>query len=236
MSKINVNEIGTQAGTDVAISSGKTVSGTASQFKMTDLVAGDVVYASANDTLGRVAKGTASQVLTMNSGATAPEWAAASGAGKVGQVVSTTKVNTFSSTTITNWADVTGLTLSITPSATTSKVFVMAHVYESSSESAANAYHYYRITRGGAAIGVGQADGSRTQIGWQAMHGNGSALGNTTPYFVLDTPSTTSATTYAVQYFLQTNSTLWINRTGNDSNNSSYGRGASSITLMEILA
>lgn len=39
------------------------------------LVAGDVLYATAADTLQRLAKGTAGQVLAMNSGATAPEWA-----------------------------------------------------------------------------------------------------------------------------------------------------------------
>lgn len=39
------------------------------------LVAGDVLYATAADTLARLAKGTAGQALTMNAGATAPEWA-----------------------------------------------------------------------------------------------------------------------------------------------------------------
>ena len=39
--------------------------------------AGDIVYASGATTLAKLAKGTAAQVLTMNSGATAPEWAAA---------------------------------------------------------------------------------------------------------------------------------------------------------------
>ena len=38
------------------------------------LVAGDVIYASGIDTMARLAKGTAEQVLTMNAGATAPEW------------------------------------------------------------------------------------------------------------------------------------------------------------------
>lgn len=79
MSKILVNEVGTQSGTDVAISSGNKISGTASQFKMTDLVAGDVVYASSADTLGRLAKGAAGQALLMNTGATAPEWGTAGG-------------------------------------------------------------------------------------------------------------------------------------------------------------
>ena len=43
------------------------------------LVAGDVIYADGTDTINRLAKGTAAQVLAMNAGATAPEWADAAG-------------------------------------------------------------------------------------------------------------------------------------------------------------
>ena len=46
---------------------------------MTLTTAGDILYASANNTPARLGKGGASEVLTMNSGATAPEWATASG-------------------------------------------------------------------------------------------------------------------------------------------------------------
>lgn len=42
--------------------------------------AGDVIYATANDTPARLALGTAGQVLTVNSGATAPEWTTPAGA------------------------------------------------------------------------------------------------------------------------------------------------------------
>ena len=45
---------------------------------MTLTTAGDILYASANNTPARLAKGAAAEVLTMNTGATAPEWAAAS--------------------------------------------------------------------------------------------------------------------------------------------------------------
>jgi hypothetical protein len=45
------------------------------------LVAGDVIYADGTDTITRLAKGTAAQVLTMNGGATAPSWADAAGGG-----------------------------------------------------------------------------------------------------------------------------------------------------------
>ena len=43
--------------------------------------AGDLLYGTANDTLGRLAIGTAGQVLKVNSGATAPEWGAAASSG-----------------------------------------------------------------------------------------------------------------------------------------------------------
>lgn len=43
--------------------------------------AGDIIYGGTGGTGTRLAKGTAGQVLTMNSGATAPEWAAPSGGG-----------------------------------------------------------------------------------------------------------------------------------------------------------
>lgn len=43
--------------------------------------AGDLIYATAADTVTRLPLGTAGKVLTVNSGATAPEWAAASSAG-----------------------------------------------------------------------------------------------------------------------------------------------------------
>ena len=44
---------------------------------LSSYTSGDILYASGTTTLAKLAKGTAAQVLTMNSGATAPEWAAA---------------------------------------------------------------------------------------------------------------------------------------------------------------
>ena len=46
---------------------------------MTLTTAGDILYASANNTPARLAKGSGLQVLQMNAGATAPEWATSSG-------------------------------------------------------------------------------------------------------------------------------------------------------------
>ncbi len=47
------------------------------------LVAGDLIYSDGTDTINRLAKGTAAQVLTMNGAATAPSWADAAGGGKI---------------------------------------------------------------------------------------------------------------------------------------------------------
>ena len=41
---------------------------------LTSFTAGDVLYATGTTTLAKLAKGTAEQVLAMNSGATAPDW------------------------------------------------------------------------------------------------------------------------------------------------------------------
>jgi len=230
MSKLNVNEIGTQSGTDVAISSGKTVSGTASQFKMTDLVAGDILYASAADTLGRVAKGTALQVLTMNAGATAPEFVAATGAGKVGQVVSTILTSGLS-TTSTSPTNLTGLAVTITPVATSSKILILTNGMGSSA--GATARIYFKLTGGNTATYIGTAaTGHEGGTGITPSERADYSLGNMVMTY-LDSPSTTSATTYQVQWWTNT-STAWINRPAvQDANGLN---GVSTITALEILA
>jgi hypothetical protein len=64
------------------------------------LVAGDVLYATAADTLARLPKGTAGQALVMNSSATAPEW----GAGIVsGTAQATTSGTSIDFTSIPSW-------------------------------------------------------------------------------------------------------------------------------------
>ena len=95
--------------------------------------AGDILYHGATD-YARLAKGTAAQVLTMNAGATAPEWAAAGGGGKVVQVVSTPPFTMASgTTTIPNDATIPQktegtefMTLAITPTSATNKLIIQA--------------------------------------------------------------------------------------------------------------
>ena len=54
---------------------------------MTMTTAGDILYASAANTPARLAKGSGLQILQMNSGATAPEWATASSGATNGFVI-----------------------------------------------------------------------------------------------------------------------------------------------------
>lgn len=66
--------IGTVIGTNV-----QAYDNTLTELAAISGVQGDIIYADGTDSWTRLAKGTASQVLTMNAGATAPEWQSAGG-------------------------------------------------------------------------------------------------------------------------------------------------------------
>lgn len=73
--------------------------------------AGDLAYANAPNTLARLGKGTAFQVLRMNSGATAPEWATSTGLHTRSQI----NFNPAGqSTTGTAFVDITGASVNLT--------------------------------------------------------------------------------------------------------------------------
>ncbi|MBW3099238.1 hypothetical protein KY465_18305, partial [Pseudohoeflea sp. DP4N28-3] len=71
-------------------------------------VAGDILYLTGSDTYAKLAKGTADQVLTMNSGATAPEWAdlAASGLQFVETWTYSTNVSTIDFTDLGSYKEI----------------------------------------------------------------------------------------------------------------------------------
>ena len=156
-------------------------------------------------------------------------WVAAGG-GKVLQVLQATKTDT--QTTTTNaWVDVTGLSIAITPAATTSKILVSAMVQCVGTVGAAGAWT--NIVRDSTEIAIATGVGSR----WAASaFGYAPDAGDTRHHSTvwLDSPSTTSATTYKVQFTANGTYTAYINRTAADGNNAGYARGVSSITVMEI--
>lgn len=160
-------------------------------------------------------------------------------AGKVLQVVSTTKTDTtsFTSTTTNTFADITGMSVSITPSATSSKILVMFSCNVGQSTSATI---HVRLMRDSTAIYVGDSAGSRLQdsaILRSAASPYSLEIGNLNGTH-LDSPSTTSAVTYKLQGVLGASysGTFYLNRSSGDSNADFGGRPASSITVMEIEA
>ena len=149
-------------------------------------------------------------------------------AGVPKQVQSTTKTDTFT-TTSTSFTDITGLSVSITPQSASSRVLVIAVV-----DCICNAVQgALRLTRGGSAIAVGDAAGSRVQA--SAGIETGTAFGTISKVIAFfDNPATTSATTYAVQATLNGVGNFYCNRSGDDSNASTRYRTVSTIMAIEV--
>lgn len=172
----------------------------------------------------------AGQVLT------AAQQNALRGAFRVLQVVSTTKTDTFSASVAAgSFAAITGLTATITPSSTSSKILVIASV-SAGSASAADGISA-KITGGNSASYVGTLNGSRTQSASIAF---ATTIASTLNLTYLDSPASTSALTYGVSItFTETGTTpitVYCNRGRNDTNAAYTMSTASTITVMEISA
>jgi hypothetical protein len=190
---------------------------------------GDLISATAADTPARLAVGTNGQVLTADSTtATGLKWATGAGAGKLLQVVNTLKNDAFTTTSST-FTDVTGLSATITPSNAANKILVMVTVTGTGTDVSGASETGYVIVRGSTEIAVntGLTADFTGQLSIRNLGAStGVSLGHSTNF--LDTPATTSATTYKIQVRTAAG-TLYINRDGDG-----YNGVVSSITLMEI--
>jgi|688.fasta_scaffold284159_2 hypothetical protein len=160
--------------------------------------------------------------------------------GSILQVVQSICKTTWSSSSDgTSFYQVTPYTATITPSSSTSKILVMMQMHIG--------FGYWeiqgRITRNGSPIveSYGDARGSRTRCSFAAMNYDGQSTYGynwiTIGYDYLDSPTTTSATTYGVQLNGYSTYSLFFNRTGFDYDTADYyGQPASTITLMEVSA
>ena len=175
---------------------------------------------------------TAGQVLT------AAQMNDLRGGFRVLQVLSTAKIDTFSSSS-TSYTDVTGLSVAITPQFSTSKILVMAQI-NAGVTNTANSNAHFKLVGGNTASYLPAAAGSRTLAEYSLrFRGSASEMGywGADNGFIqyLDSPATTSATTYKVQIVVPIG-TGYVNRAGEDVDNSSASRLSSSITVMEISA
>lgn len=182
-------------------------------------------------TLAKMAHGTANQNISYDSSGVPVDVALS--AGKVLQVVSTTKTDTFS-TTSDSFVDVTGLAVAITPSATSSKILVIASCTWTNVGGTSHNF-YGRLMRDSTAIHVGTSVGSSRV----AASFGGDSVGNnsraTSGINFLDSPSSTSEISYHIEARSQTSGqTVYVNRSVDDSDSLPYSRLASTVTAMEI--
>ena len=119
----------------------------------------------------------------------------------------------------------TGVTATITPTSTSNTILVSFTIGASGSNSTSDAV--FRLVRGSTNIAQGS---SGTYTGTVAVRTLNSELTSTPSITHLDSPATTSATTYKVQGTLTGSGTLAINRRQADT---AFGT-VSNITLMEI--
>ena len=159
-------------------------------------------------------------------------------AGQILQVVSTTKSDTFSASVGgTSFTAVTGLSLTITPSSASSTILLYGSVNGAWSLGNYMPYTAFRFTRGGSAVGVGDAAGSAKRITAHSSVPGSNWIGTLNASMMyLDSPATTSATTYAIEVWNLDNSTqtIYVNKPASASTSSQYARSISTIMALEV--
>ncbi len=153
-------------------------------------------------------------------------------ASAVVQVKSTAKTDTFT-TTSTTFVDVTGLTVAITPTSASNKVLVIAQIAHGLANT--TGFGEFKLNGGNTSAYVGNTAGSRVRAvfgGYWNTNNENAILSSSIVY--LDSPATTSATTYAVQARIGTSGAARVNVSLTDSDNADVVRGASSITAIEV--
>ena len=155
--------------------------------------------------------------------------------GKVLQVVSTTKTSTFQ-TTSASMVSVTGFSAAITPSSTSNKIYVLVTCGSFINDNG-NARALMQVLRGSTNITAGDAaTGEEVGSAVCGRTNDGAHHQFPTVISILDSPSTTSATTYTVQVSRGPDAAgiVNLNRSGNQDSNS--GNTISTLTLMEVSA
>ena len=156
------------------------------------------------------------------------------GAGAVLQVVSTTKTNKFT-TTSSSAVDITGLSVTITPTSASSKILIMTDINYSGD---ANLYGAFFVVRNSTNVVVGTyPTGNQTAATFGGGVPSDTYKNYSGSHTYLDSPNTTSATTYKVQILSPYNSlTLTVNAPYATNDNAYIIGGTSTITVMEIAA
>jgi hypothetical protein len=181
---------------------------------------GDLAYSSATaNTNTRLGIGSTSQVLTVSGGV--PVWATPAGGGKVLQVVYAESSSDVSISTTTPTDS--GNTATITPTSATSKILVLTtQIHElKTTTTSTSIFGGLRLVRGATSLQATNQDGA---FQLNSFSSGSYTMRTCTVLNYLDSPATTSATTYKTQAFCDPTYTI---RFG-------FDNAWSSITLMEI--
>lgn len=192
------------------------------------VASGTIELGGASDTL-KIASGTPGAGKFLKSDAAGNvSWD--TGGGKILQVVQTAKTDT-DSTTSTSFVDMAGMTVSITPSAVTSKVLVFLNLNVNSGD----LYMInMRLLRDSTPIFIGdQANSNRARSTFVHRLKDHQAYGNYAGQF-LDAPATTSAITYKMEWAEESGATATLNIADMGSDIFKYGTTSSTITAMEV--
>ena len=182
-----------------------------------------------------VISGTNGVTYPVTAGGTSATQAASS---KVLQVVSTILPTTFSMSGA-SFVTITGLTAAITPIATTSKILINISLGRTAINPATGGTIAFQLLRDATVIGTGTPAGSQIGTSFvvsQSTNANYVAGGCNFEY--LDSPSSTSAITYAIRMLGESSAICYINRsyTGGTTSATYDSISASTITVMEIAA
>jgi hypothetical protein len=221
------------AGTGISVANGDGPIPTVTNTVATGFDAkGDLIVGTGADTFAKLTvASTAGYLLSVDSGETTGlKWSAPVAGGKVLQVVSTTKTDTFTSAS-TTYVDLTGLSATITPSSTSSKILVQIALIGSGTITVS--FINYRMVRTSTAIGIGDTAGNRIS-GTGQIYADVNGTVTFGGGIFLDSPATTSSTTYKVQVAGNSAGTVYINRAQTDTDSATFGRYVSTITLFEI--
>ena len=157
--------------------------------------------------------------------------------GNILQVVQAVKTDTATTSSAT-FADISGLSVSITPASTSNKILVSCNLYVGG---ASNSFQGFKVFRDSTAIGLGTAaTGNQTNASFATVVTNASSsafgLHNGTFEF-LDSPSSTSSLTYKIQFAsLYASAAIYINRPSTTDNSAYNLFPSSSITVREVAA
>jgi len=167
-------------------------------------VQGDIYY-NAGGTIARLAPGTSGHFLKTNGAGANPSWAAADTKQAQYTEFSTRTTQSFSANTPTN---ITGLSVTITPSNASAKILLFANVHGEFGSGTSEWDSTFGFNRGGTYLpqndGVvqhgGVSYGNYITCSTYGANNNNDSTPDGASYWYVDTPSTTSATTYYATY------------------------------------